>query len=83
MSIEHTLLPDSDVESEVWDFAAEIATELTPPQRVYVLDVCETEDGYRLLELNPFSGADLYGCDLDAVVAAVAGVVAKEPGRSA
>ena len=58
-------------ESAAWRFAAEIASEMEPPEPVYVLDVCETPEGLRLLELNPFSGADLYACDLDAVVAAV------------
>ena len=30
---------------------------VTPPDAVYVLDVCEADTGLRLLELNPFSGA--------------------------
>jgi hypothetical protein len=57
--------------SEAWRFAAEVASELEPPEPVYVLDVCETPEGLRLLELNPFSGADLYACDLNTVVAEV------------
>jgi len=43
---------------------------------VFVLDVCRTPDGLKLLELNPFSGADLYSCDRHAVMAAVHAVVA-------
>ena len=41
-----------------------------------MLDVCEAEGGLALLELNPFSGADLYACDPGAVVDAVAAALA-------
>ncbi len=54
-----------------WRFAADVARELAPPEAVYVLDVCEADEAIHLLELNPFSGADLYGCDRGSVVAAV------------
>ena len=43
------------------------------PDSIYVMDVCETEDDdLRLLELNPFNSCDLYLCDRDAVVTAIA-----------
>lgn len=54
-----------------WGYAANLASELVSPDPVAVLDVCETDAGLRLLEFNPFSGADLYGCDRVAVVSAV------------
>lgn len=57
---------------EPWAFAQSIASELRPPEAVYVLDVCEADGRLHLLELNPFSGADLYACDRAAVVRAVA-----------
>ncbi len=63
------------IEAEVVDHARALAAALEPPERVYVLDLCESDDGLRLLELNPFSGADLYACDLDSIVRAVSGVV--------
>ena len=44
---------------------------MTAPEPVYVLDTCEVDREPRLLELNPFSGADLYACDTDAVVGAI------------
>lgn len=52
-------------------FAAQIASLLPPPDPVYVLDICETAQGLKVLELNPWSGADLYACDPEKVVAAV------------
>ena len=66
---------DITVDSGVRDFAAAIAAEVAPPERVYVLDVCEVQGELRLMELNPFSGADLYGCDLHTIVVAVAEVL--------
>lgn len=62
----------------VWQFAAAAASRYRPDP-VFVLDVCETPVGLRVLELNPFSGADLYDCDRDAVVEAVHGFVAPRP----
>jgi hypothetical protein len=59
-----------------WRFAAEVAEALEPPQAVYVLDVGLAAGALRLVELNPFSDADLYACDPAAVVRAVA---AREP----
>lgn len=52
--------------------ASLVAADLPVPEDVYVLDVCETLGGLRLLEINPFSGADMYGCDAEAIVEAVA-----------
>jgi hypothetical protein len=54
-----------------WTFATEIAAGLVPPEDVYVMDICEADGRLWLLELNPFSGADLYACDPRAVVTAV------------
>lgn len=68
-------LPD-DPTGEAWAYAAQIAAALPAPERVYALDVCEAERGLALLELNPFSGADLYACDPAAVVDAVAAAFA-------
>lgn len=51
--------------------AQRIASDIEPPEQVYTLDICEVDGELRLLELNPFSGADLYACDPQSVVAAV------------
>jgi hypothetical protein len=67
-----------------WRLAAEIAATMEPPEPVYVLDVCESDGALWLLEVNPFSGADLYGCHLPDVVAAVSGhLIASRPGSGA
>lgn len=54
-----------------WLYAIDVVTELNHPDPAFILDVCETGDGLRVLELNPFSGADLYGCDRQSIVDAV------------
>jgi hypothetical protein len=63
----HALAPGS----RAWAFASEVAPRLPGLDPLVVVDVCETPDGLRLLELKPFSGADLYACDRTAVVDAV------------
>ncbi len=68
-------LPDTPGGSP-WRFAESVAAELPAPQGVYVLDVCEADGQLFLLELNPFSGADLYACARDRVVEAVSTHVA-------
>jgi hypothetical protein len=56
--------------------AVEIARCLTKPGDVYVIDLCESNGGIRLVELNPFSGADLYRCDGKAICEAMADYLA-------
>ena len=65
-----------------WDFAQEIAQNLPAPDPVYVLDLCEVQGQLRLLELNPFSGADLYACDRASVVDAVHAFLERRTGES-
>lgn len=60
------------VPNEVAILADAIAEQMEPPADVYVLDLGESEGAVRLLELNPFGGADLYDCDPHAVVGALA-----------
>ncbi|MCB9693970.1 MAG: ATP-grasp domain-containing protein [Alphaproteobacteria bacterium] len=66
-------LPDTPG-GEPWQLAASIASRLPDPDPAYVLDLAEADGELGLLELNPFSGADLYACDRDVVVREVAAV---------
>ncbi len=61
--------------SAAWSFASEVAASIRSPADVYVLDVCEANGSLRLLELNPFGGADLYACDAASIVRELANVV--------
>ena len=60
-----------EAKGEPWAYAADVAAALPAPEAIYVLDICEVDDELRVLELNPFSGADLYGCELEPIVRAV------------
>ncbi len=72
-------LPDTP-DGAPWTFAAHVAKHIDPPDPLYVLDICECDGRLWLLELNPFSGADLYACDADAIVGAVAELAARWEG---
>jgi hypothetical protein len=61
----------NSVADQVREFANRVAAALDPPEPVYILDIAESDGQLGLVELNPFSGADLYACDMDAVVAAL------------
>ncbi|MBB3208728.1 hypothetical protein FHS27_004560 [Rhodopirellula rubra] len=67
-------VPDQP-QSEAWSFAQVVTDAIPPPADAYTLDVCECDGELRLLELNPFGGADLYACDAGNVVRAVAGLL--------
>lgn len=58
-------------------FARLLASRLVPPDPVYVLDLAEVDGELRLLELNPFSGADPYACAPQAIVRAVAELLSR------
>jgi len=64
------------LDSAAGAFATRVASSLRAPSDVYVLDVCECDNELRLLELNPFGGADLYACDAKAIIQAVSEVAA-------
>lgn len=56
-----------------WLYAAEVCRRFRPDP-IFVLDVAQTARGLRVVELNPFSGADLYSCDRSAVVRSAEGL---------
>ena len=48
---------------------------------MYILDVCNTGGEFKVIEINPFSGADLYSCDCEAIVHAVEGILLGREGQ--
>ncbi len=64
------------------ELAREVALRVWQPDRAYTCDVALVEDAgvlsARLIELNSFSCAGLYACDLDKVVAAVSSAAKDE-----
>lgn len=65
---------EQPVPEPVREIARQVARSAWQPAPIYVVDIAEVDGRLRVLELNPFSGADLYACDPTAVVDAVARV---------
>lgn len=51
------------------------------PDPIYILDICINGNEINLVEINPFSGADLYGCDRNDIVAAVEKLLTSTKGQ--
>jgi hypothetical protein len=70
------------IDEQSLSLAREVASREWQPDRAYTCDVALTEIGgqtvARLVELNSFSCAGLYACDLDNVVAAVSAMTLDE-----
>ena len=66
----------AQLDSSAANFASMVAASIPEPATVYILDVCECNDQFRLLELNPFGGADLYACDATAIIDSVSAIAA-------
>lgn len=64
----------TQLDSSAAKFASMVAAAIPEPSCVYILDVCECDDQLRLLELNPFGGADLYACDGPTIIDAVSSI---------
>jgi hypothetical protein len=56
--------------------AVEEAAKLFAPADVYVADVCETDQGMKIIEYNTFNSAGLYACDAGVVIDRVSAWVA-------
>lgn len=64
-------------DSSAQNLAEDILAVGFAPDPVWVFDICRTDQGTdHLLEIGAFSFANLYGCDLDAVVRAVSAAAA-------
>jgi hypothetical protein len=76
--IGRTVKHDPNVADEVIDFANRVAG-LYTPDRVWVLDICETLAGnYYVLEIGCMSCSGIYACDTDKLVEAATNSAAKE-----
>lgn len=64
-----------EVDNHALQLAHEIAAGFDAPDPIYVLDVVRSDGQYRMVEINPFSGADLYACDHERIVASISGLL--------
>lgn len=51
--------------------AAHAAAERFRPADVFVVDICETDDGMKVIEYNTFNSAGLYACDVGAIIGSI------------
>lgn len=58
---------DKPVPAKVENFAREVAR-IWHPDDVYVMDVCETDDGLKVVEFNCFNASGFYKCDVAKIV---------------
>lgn len=73
----------SDCPSGAVQFADQVASSGWEPDRAWTIDVALTASGtFRLIEIGSFSFANLYGCDLRSVVAAIQEVAWDDWARS-
>jgi ATP-grasp domain, R2K clade family 3 len=66
---------DCECPTEVFEFANEFVNNIIPPDSVYVFDLCKNKEDIRLVEMNPFSGADLYACNRENIVSAIEAIL--------
>lgn len=72
------------VKPEIWlpkeaEHFANKSISIYSPLDVYVLDICQIEDGsYKVLEMNTFNSAGLYACDVNKVMSTVTNFVEKK-----
>lgn len=50
------------------ELAQQIAERRWQMSEVYVADICQTQRGYKMIELNTFNAAGLYDCDVMSVI---------------
>lgn len=64
-------------EQDVIDFATKMI-DLYQPDKAYTIDICRCDNKLKILEINSFNSASLYGCDLNLVVKNINELAIKE-----
>ncbi len=57
-----------DMDEGANELAKQIANRYWQLSDVYVVDICQTQHGYKMIELNTFNAAGLYDCDVMCVI---------------
>lgn len=61
---------DPDVDQDVIDFTQKMVDKWQPGD-CFVIDVADTQDGLKVIEINCFNGSGVYACDVEKAFAAV------------
>jgi hypothetical protein len=63
----------------IWDFAQNTVNEVNySPDKVWVLDICESNNELYVLEVGGFSTAGLYACDMKPIITEVSKIAEEE-----
>lgn len=60
-------------------YFAEDTAKIWRPDDVYVMDVCETDSGYKIVEFNCFNASGFYNCNIGDIVKEVSNFVGNRP----
>lgn len=58
------------IDEAVWSFARERVAQWSP-SKAFVLDIAETSEGFKVLELNAINSAGFYACDMGKFIDAI------------
>jgi len=61
------VMPAHECPQEVINFAEDMS-KIYSPAPVFVMDICEAENGYKVIEANGFNSAGLYKCDVSVII---------------
>lgn len=65
----NTIIEDQNISPELQSFAESVLKDMIwTPDDIFTLDVCQTDNGPKIVELNSFSCAGLYACDMEQVI---------------
>jgi hypothetical protein len=68
----------TDYPQSCWDLANKVAKHSWCPDIAYTCDVCLVDDEPKIVELNSFSSAGLYACDLEKTIDRINKIALKE-----
>jgi hypothetical protein len=68
------LISDDNVDERVINFVRYMI-QVWEPSVAYVLDVAETPDGFKVIEINTFNSSGFYACDVQKIVIAIEDLV--------
>ena len=65
---------NQDIPVEVLDFAQQMVSQWQPA-RAFVIDIAETQEGPKIIEVNNFNSAGFYSCDVGKIIDAVESMI--------
>lgn len=64
------IIHDTNIDNKIIEFTQKMV-DLWQPARAFVLDIADTPDGLKVIEINNFNSAGYYACDISCIVQAI------------